>query len=86
MQWNRNTRETAEKQQCTAWALCIEWRGPRVLYPITPCYCHTTQVVVAAPATMMKHPSPPEKKMFAYYFIIPRGHRKISPSVVTVTG
>lgn len=26
------------------------------------------------------------ERMFAYYFIIPRGHRKISPSVVIVTG
>lgn len=55
-------KATRKKLQCTAQAFGIERRRPSVLYPITSCYCHTTQAAVAAPATMMEHPSPPEKE------------------------
>lgn len=68
------------------WVEETQWIVSYRLY--LPSYCHTTQVVAAAAAlaAMMEHPSLLWERMFAYYFIIPRGHRKISPSVVIVTG
>lgn len=72
-------KETARKRQCTAQALCIKRRRPSVLYPITSCYCHTTQAAVAGPSHYDGAPFSPWERMFAYYFNIPPGPQENKP-------
>lgn len=58
---------------------CTGWRRLSASSPVTSCYCRTTQVAVAAPVAMMKHPSPTEKECLLTISSFPPGPQENKP-------